>query len=724
MNRRITELREVITKLTKLLAGKNLEVTQQGTSAYVKADPVTLKPFLINIPHLPDNASEELINATQGFIDHEISHVLHTDWSVVAEARKMGPLIASLHNIIEDTFIEREVCKIFPGSKYNLERLYNFFLSNVTEPALKSAAGDDKHQFSIYMPPICRALSGQRRFQDFMKDHMEHPSVKSFYEKLPKKVMDAVPAVSTSREALNVAIDIYNVIMAPPEKEEEEKKEEDTKDKSKSKSKDKSSSFDPKDKEEEKKDDKKSKDSVKDDDKPDDETDDSSISDEDSSDQLSGDGETDDEDPSDGEKSDSEEPFDEEHDGDAGEESFDGDADEDEPSDEEFDDEEFDDEETGINSSQRGDASGTRDGKPDGESDGEDAKTDEIDETGEPTEVGKPESSLLSETEELADFNEAISGVIEGMSAAEMQKSPYVVFTTDDDVIEPLTFPDRAYKDVWLTNMNEKIGTMTSTMRKDIERMIAARSASHFVPGHRSGRLHTAGLHKLMAGDDRIFRRKQEVQNLDVAVSLLVDCSGSMRLGRIPSKIEVAMLSAFALSQTLDAIKINHECLGFTTKHLNSKHDEKMRADREKLGIYYSRYEPLYMPIFKQFHETVNTTVKKRFAAAEHGVELRNNVDGECVAIAAERLAKQPEKRKILLVLSDGVPSAYGASHRAFGTHLKKTIGEVTQRGIETVGIGIMDDSVKSFYPRNIVINNITDLPSAVMGELKRILMR
>ena len=89
MNPRVIELREVVTKLVPLLAGKGLRVTQIGSNAYVRTNLRTRKPELVNIPMIPDNAQDDFIQAIQGFIDHEIAHVLlgHTDLTAHNETK-------------------------------------------------------------------------------------------------------------------------------------------------------------------------------------------------------------------------------------------------------------------------------------------------------------------------------------------------------------------------------------------------------------------------------------------------------------------------------------------------------------------------------------------------------------------------------------------------------------------------------------------------------------
>jgi cobaltochelatase CobT len=58
---------------------KKVKVTQQGTSAFVQFDTKTNAPMRVNLPYLPDDATDELLNAVQGFLDHEVAHILFTD---------------------------------------------------------------------------------------------------------------------------------------------------------------------------------------------------------------------------------------------------------------------------------------------------------------------------------------------------------------------------------------------------------------------------------------------------------------------------------------------------------------------------------------------------------------------------------------------------------------------------------------------------------------------
>jgi cobalamin biosynthesis protein CobT len=308
------------------------------------------------------------------------------------------------------------------------------------------------------------------------------------------------------------------------------------------------------------------------------------------------------------------------------------------------------------------------------------------------------------------------------------KKADYIVYTTDFDKIEPLKVP-KDFDMAHVERLEDTVNHMVGPIQKDLERAIVAHSRSFWQPGRRSGRLHGANLSRLRFNDDRVFRSREEHTCKDTAIELVIDCSGSMN-GR--GKIEVATQAAYALSMTLDRMQIAHEVIGFTTYYNSSKEYEKvyrnMYDELRKLGRHcYSRQDCIVMPIVKDFNERITTEHKRRFAAMPHmrrGSQMfGNNIDGECIEIAARRLAKRSEARKVMIVLSDGAPAGQGNNHE-IQCHTKRVIESIEKSsGMEIVGIGIASNAVKQFYTRNVVLNDIESLPAVVMNELKHALL-
>lgn len=657
MNERVHVMRQAIVRLTNLLAGRGIQVTQQGITAYVRAD-ATGQPVLVNLPYLPDNATDELIEAIQGFLDHEVAHIMFTDFTLMEKAHKVGA--GNMLNLLEDTRIERCMGEKFSGSAYNLGKTGRFFLDKYTTPKINEAiaSGDQELLVGVLTVPLVRAMSGQSVFKDFMKDHMG--AVDPLYQKI-KDLEPKIATLASTQDALDLAVEIVKRIRGEEEKGEGApgKGAGKTKVKAKAASKGAGSKS-------------AGKGAAAAEEKDENEDDPTA-----SAEAGKEDGEDDEEGTGAGK-------------GGAGEETpeieaLDG-GDEDEDGD-------------------PGAAGPKRKGKqPEGELDlkGRD-----------------PLNWEKIDKETANDFDSTVSRAITDSAAACAADSDYVVFTTDKDVIEPLHI-GREYNDAMLKDLQDKTEHMVGPLQKDLERAISARSLSRWTPGLRSGKLHAANLNRLaipLPGgmvDDRVFRRKHESTSKDVAVELVVDCSGSMS----GSKIHVATQAAFALASTLERIGIPSEVIAFTTGEAACANWDDVEEMQGKIGKRLSRAETLYMPILKGFNERLSTEVKKRFGWLPNSSVMASNVDGESVEIAAMRLLARREKGKVMIVLSDGQPAASGSA-AALQAHLKRTVDRIAKRGVQIVGIGIQSDAVRSYYPKSIVLNDVNELPSVVMKELR-----
>jgi cobalamin biosynthesis protein CobT len=117
--------------------------------------------------------------------------------------------------------------------------------------------------------------------------------------------------------------------------------------------------------------------------------------------------------------------------------------------------------------------------------------------------------------------------------------------------------------------------------------------------------------------------------------------------------------------------------------------------------------------------------VRRRFALlANAGAMLQENVDGESIQIANHRLQQQRATRKVMMVLSDGMPACDGRRKPVLAKHLTEVVRQIEARGTDVVALGILDPSVKEFYKRALVLNSVAELPSIVMKELHRLLVQ
>ena len=108
----------------------------------------------------------------------------------------------------------------------------------------------------------------------------------------------------------------------------------------------------------------------------------------------------------------------------------------------------------------------------------------------------------------------------------------------------------------------------------------------------------------------------------------------------------------------------------------------------------------------------------KRFSSST--IDMQSNSDGESLLYAASILAERPEKRKLLIVLSDGSPAHRGGD----AAYLKKVVGMLEgSKGISLVALGILDSAVKDFYKNYRIVNRIEDLEPELLEVLKENLL-
>ncbi|QFZ84518.1 hypothetical protein GFK26_17975 [Variovorax paradoxus] len=333
-----------------------------------------------------------------------------------------------------------------------------------------------------------------------------------------------------------------------------------------------------------------------------------------------------------------------------------------------------------------------------------------------------PERDLSEIFEEKRDFDDAISEGLTKEAEHQFNSASYQIYSTEWDRIEPAR-ESKIKENIEALDKGTE-GTL-GVMQKQLERAIAAKARKSWNPAQRRGRIAPGALFKSAVGDDRLFRQRFETQAKNTAFTLLVDNSGSMVYS---DNLVVAARASYALSQVLERIKVTHEVLGFTT--FESKEMERAMAD-DLTGTVtpddYARDEAIYMPIFKGFGERLGTQVKARFASMIGYPDFcRCNIDGESIQIAAHRLKSQRAERHIMCVLSDGDPncSPGGSSNvNQLRNHTREAVKKVQAAGIEVVGIGIRTTAVKSYYDKHIVLNNLAELPTVVMGQLTKMLL-
>jgi cobaltochelatase CobT len=230
-----------------------------------------------------------------------------------------------------------------------------------------------------------------------------------------------------------------------------------------------------------------------------------------------------------------------------------------------------------------------------------------------------------------------------------------------------------------------------------------------------------------------VFKQRRKGQDLDTYVELVVDHSGSMR----GEPIKLAAETCLVLAEALDKAKIPFGICGFTALWddigIDPAHKESLRTVKSKIlsswvsstreAEGFDRLEPLIEYTYKKADEPYSKI--KPFLPLMTHQQMGNNLDGDSILRIAKRISKRREKRKVMIVMSDGCPAGASGTdyetHERRMTHVSKML-KVTP-DIDVIGIGIMDESVRKYYDRVFVIDSLNELPIAAMKELKQALM-
>ena len=212
------------------------------------------------------------------------------------------------------------------------------------------------------------------------------------------------------------------------------------------------------------------------------------------------------------------------------------------------------------------------------------------------------------------------------------------------------------------------------------------------------------------------FKREKDLDFKDTIVTLLIDNSGSMR-GR---PITIAAICADILSRTLERCTVKVEILGFTTKNWKGG---QCRENWSKNGKpkFPGRLNDLRHIIYKSADTQWRQSKNNLGLMLKEGL-LKENIDGEAISWAFNRLKKRKEERKILMVISDGAPvddSTLSVNSGDFlEKHLKKMVKYIeTQTDIEILAIGIGHD-VSRYYNKAIKITDVNELGDVMIGQL------
>ena len=310
----------------------------------------------------------------------------------------------------------------------------------------------------------------------------------------------------------------------------------------------------------------------------------------------------------------------------------------------------------------------------------------------------------------------------DGFSDGTSNEPPYRAFTADfDEVVEASELCDadelaqlRNHLDQQIHHLHGVVARLANRLQR---RLLARQSRSWefdldegILDAGRLSRIVTNPLHSLS------YKIEQEIEFRDTVVTLLLDNSGSMR-GR---PISVAAMCADILARTLERCGVRVEILGFTTRAWKGGQSREKWITAGKPANP-GRLNDLRHIIYKAADAPWRRTRKNLGLMMREGL-LKENIDGEALLWAHQRLLARREQRRVLMVISDGAPVDDSTLSVNRGNYLDRHLHAVihwieTRSEVELIAVGIGHD-VARYYRRAVTIVDVEQLGGAMIDQL------
>lgn len=399
----------------------------------------------------------------------------------------------------------------------------------------------------------------------------------------------------------------------------------------------------------------------------------------------------------------------------------------------------------GALESDLGDAASDEDQDSDNENDQEEDGDSQSEQDGEQSAVGEDQSegddsqsmddasdAGASEDGEMMEAEGADDGSSDGDTPnADMtglnsdggtNKDGYIVFETKFDEITSAAdlceMQELERLRVMLDRHMENVTSIVGKLANRLQRKLMAHQNRSWDFDLEEGVLDAAKLHRVVTQplSPLSYKQEQDTKFRDTVVTLLLDNSGSMR-GR---PITIAAVTADILARTLERCGVKVEILGFTTRAWKGGQSRELWQQAGKPAMP-GRLNDLRHIIYKPADVPWRRARKSLGLMLREGI-LKENIDGEALLWAHERLLARHEDRRIMLVISDGAPVDDSTLSVNSGSYLEKHLRQVIsyiegRSPVELLAIGIGHD-VTRYYRRAVTITDVDQLGGAVVGQL------
>ena len=328
----------------------------------------------------------------------------------------------------------------------------------------------------------------------------------------------------------------------------------------------------------------------------------------------------------------------------------------------------------------------------------------------------------MGEQQEDSDpTNESVENTIQKNNLNNIDRE-YKVFTTEfDEIAKAETLENVKETQRLRKNLDQQLISFQDLITKlanKLQRQLLAKQNRAWEFDLEEGLLDSSKLTRIIMDpyNSLSFMNEKDLDFKDTIVTLLIDNSGSMR-GR---PITIAALCADILSRTLERCSVKVEVLGFTTKNWKGGKSREAWAKTDKPKSP-GRLNDLRHIIYKGADTHWRQTKNNIGLMLKEGL-LKENIDGEAISWAYNRIKKRKEERKILMVISDGAPvddSTLSVNSGDFlEKHLKKMVKFIeTKSDVEILAIGIGHD-VSRYYDKAIKITDVHELGDVMISQL------
>jgi len=344
-------------------------------------------------------------------------------------------------------------------------------------------------------------------------------------------------------------------------------------------------------------------------------------------------------------------------------------------------------------------------------SDAVDGGGEDLDETMQDGEQGEEDAGAVK--------RKAQDGYIPG------PENPYTIYTTvfdeiidADELAEPEEL-DRLRK--MLDQQMAHLQGLVTKLANRLQRKLMARQQRSWQFDLEEGQLDAGRLARIVANPTvpLSFKQERETDFRDTVVTLLIDNSGSMR-GR---PIAIAAMCTDILARTLERCGVKVEILGFTTRAWKGGKSRELWIQQGR-PPHPGRLNDIRHIIYKSADTPWRRTHKNLGLMLKEGL-LKENIDGEALVWAHNRLSKRHEQRKIIMIISDGAPVDDSTLSVNPSNVLEQDLRNVikwieTASDVQITAIGIGHD-VTRYYNRAITIADADELVTALISRMEEL---